>query len=558
MNAIKPRYDYLLIALLGLALFVPGLGRAHLFDWDEINFAECAREMLASSNWLRVQIDYRPFWEKPPLFIWLQALSMAAFGVNEFAARLPNALVGVATLLALYHAGRRLLDRRMGWAWVGLYVASWLPHFYFKSGIIDPLFNLLIFLALYQLYVSSFVRRRAMSAGLAGIFLGLAVLTKGPVALLIAGLVIVAFVVWNRGPGGIAWKHVALALVVCLLTASSWFLVELALHGPALVMDFIVYQVRLFRTEDAGHGGPFFYHWIVLLAGCFPASVLLFQRTPQGADEPAALRLFTRWMWVLFWVVLILFSIVKTKIVHYSSLCYFPLTYLAALQAWRMMQRGVRLQKVAFVLLLFVGLSMAFAIAALPVVGVHKDALLPYLNDPFAAANLAAGVHWNYAMALPGVALMIAIVAAAIALRKGRPARGWLLLGVAQVVAIQVAVLLFVPRIEGYSQRAAIDYFKSLRGQMAEVYPLGYKSYAHLFYAQKPPGMSAASDGGPDWYLYQPTQRPVYFIAKVPDTARWAAMPQLRKIGEANGFVFFKKLELAPAKATLPLPTTQR
>lgn len=68
---------------------------------DKINFAEAAREMIVTGHWLRVHIDYAPFWEKPPLFIWLQAIAMSVFGVNEFAARLPNALIGVATLQIL-------------------------------------------------------------------------------------------------------------------------------------------------------------------------------------------------------------------------------------------------------------------------------------------------------------------------------------------------------------------------------------------------------------------------------------------------------------------------
>ena len=78
-----------LIVVIGVAFFLP-LQTIHLFDWDEINFAEAAREMLITGDYFRIVIDYQPFWEKPPLFIWLQAGSMSLFGVNEFAARLPN------------------------------------------------------------------------------------------------------------------------------------------------------------------------------------------------------------------------------------------------------------------------------------------------------------------------------------------------------------------------------------------------------------------------------------------------------------------------------------
>ena len=57
----------LLVSLFaGLLLFIPFLGGVHLFDWDEINFAESAREMIASGNYLTIQINYIPFWENPP------------------------------------------------------------------------------------------------------------------------------------------------------------------------------------------------------------------------------------------------------------------------------------------------------------------------------------------------------------------------------------------------------------------------------------------------------------------------------------------------------------
>jgi 4-amino-4-deoxy-L-arabinose transferase-like glycosyltransferase len=59
---------------------------------DEINFAESAREMIVTGDYSKVQINFNPFWEKPPLFIWMQVLSMKIFGINEFAARFPNAV----------------------------------------------------------------------------------------------------------------------------------------------------------------------------------------------------------------------------------------------------------------------------------------------------------------------------------------------------------------------------------------------------------------------------------------------------------------------------------
>ena len=129
-------------------MFIPFLGNAPLFDWDEINFAESAREMLLTGNYLQVQIDFEAFTEKPPFFIWVQALSMHFFGVNEFAARLPNALIGIITMLTLLAIGKRLKDKHFGALWALVYISCFLPQFYFKSALIDPLFNLFIFVKL--------------------------------------------------------------------------------------------------------------------------------------------------------------------------------------------------------------------------------------------------------------------------------------------------------------------------------------------------------------------------------------------------------------------------
>ncbi len=119
----------LLLVVIGVLLFVPFLGNVHLFDWDEINFAESAREMLLTGNYRMVQINFQPFYEKPPLFIWLQALSMNYFGVSEFAARLPNAICGIATMLVVFNVGRYVFSSQLGVLWALLFACSFLPQF---------------------------------------------------------------------------------------------------------------------------------------------------------------------------------------------------------------------------------------------------------------------------------------------------------------------------------------------------------------------------------------------------------------------------------------------
>ncbi len=538
---------YLIIICAAALLFIPFLGGAHLFDWDEINFAECAREMIVSGDYFRPMIDFKPFWEKPPVFIWMQVLSMKVFGINEFAARFPNAMIGIATLCSFFAIGKRLVSEKFAWVWVILYTASWLPHFYFKSGIIDPSFNLFIYLAIYFAFNVSHTTKKLLCAVLSGIFVGLAVLTKGPVAIAVCLLTLLVFCIVRKTLLPFAPKYFIALLLSGIATTMLWFGAEIMAHGWWFVNEFITYQIRLFKTEDAGHGGPFIYHFIVLLLGCFPASIFLFtyikKSAPLFQDDKlkTSAKNFRTWNWILFWVVLLLFSIVKTKIVHYSSLCYFPLSYLAALPVYQLINRKLDLTGWQKVLLLGIGAVVAIAITLLPWVGLHKELLIPLIDDPFAVGNLQADVPWSYWEMSFGIIYLIALVAVYFLIREKFYLRGLSILACAQVFIIFVTVSHFTPKIEAISQRAAIEYFESFAGEDVYVQVLGYKSYAHLFYTKKK-APTNPNYYNQDWLIAGPVDKPVYFICKIQNAASTLEQhPTLMKIGEKNGFVFLKR-----------------
>src|SRR6185312_1630589 len=142
-----------IIILSGIFFFIPFLGRVHLFDWDEINFAESAREMIVTGKYHRVQINFQPFWEKPPLFFWLQVASMKLFGINEFAARFPNAICGIVTLVTFFLIGKKFKSPRFGFIWAMSSLGSFRTHSYFQSRIIDTVFHYFILLTLLFRYI---------------------------------------------------------------------------------------------------------------------------------------------------------------------------------------------------------------------------------------------------------------------------------------------------------------------------------------------------------------------------------------------------------------------
>lgn len=540
LNKLQP---YIIIILVSGLLFFPFLGGAPLFDWDEANFAEAAREMIVTGDYMRVHIDFMPFWEKPPIFIWLQAGAMQLFGINEFAARFPNAVIGIVTLCSLYYIGNKVSKNKLGKWWVGLYIASWLPHFYFKTAIIDPLFNLFIFLAVYQLYAIQYRTKALWHAIGSGIFLGLAVLTKGPAAILIALLTLAVFAVLSKFRTGIHWKYFPVIALSALLTTFTWFGADIVQNGWWFTNEFITYQVRLFSTEDAGHGGPFYYHWIVLLIGCFPAAAFLLQYM-KGQRKVLMLtqeKAFHQLMWALFGVVLILFSIVKTKIVHYSSLCYLPLTFLAAAQLQWWYEKKRSLLPVTKVVFFTTGLLICLAIAALPIAGQYLHIIKPYVQDTFAAANMEAQVTWHTYETIIGLAGAAGILYAWIRMQKDTR-KGFGILVLSQSVVIFITMYLFVPRIEQYSQHAAIDFYRTHNDGTAYVHPLGFKSYAYLFYSAKLPIQdSAYYENRTEYFLDGKADKPVFFVSKNIHEADYLKDPRLEKTGEKNGYVFYKR-----------------
>lgn len=539
------------IAVLAVVLFLPLLGGIPLFDWDEVNFAEIAREMIETGDYLRVSIDYQPFYEKPPMFFWMQAISMHLWGINEFAARFPNAVCGLVTLCCLYLMGRRQHDHRFGLLWVIAYAGSILPHLYFRSGIIDPWFNLFIFLSLYVLYVRADlpVIKRVM---VSGVLLGFALLTKGPVALLIAGLVYVVYVMTKKQRQVVSLRDMVLYALTGLLVFGIWAGVESLRNGPEFIIAFTRYQFDLLIRPGAGHSGFPGYHIVVLLLGCFPASILaISELSGKGKTETDTQRVFLRMMVILFWVVLILFSLVRSKIVHYSSLCYFPITFLATRYVWILLREGKAIGAARQWGIVSLGVLYFIAGTVLVLCGLNPEWLLRTVTlDADTVASLTIDPGWQWGHLLPVVFLMAGSVWFFI-WRHTRKQTAIITLYTSVMVFVITGLMLWTGKIQRYSQGPATAFFTSLRGQDVYVVPWGYKSYAQYWEFRKPFPQHVETDMESSYRRYSDPHylltsdeidRDVYIVTKVSKMAGFeAAYPEAERIGEEGAFVFYRR-----------------
>ena len=575
--------------------------------------------MLALQDWSRVHINYELFWEKPPLFFWLQASSMSLFGVGAFAARFPNAVIGLLNLLLLYVLGQRLQDRRLGFFWALAWFGSLLPHLYAKSGLIDPLFNACMLLGLYGLLEAAwqlegrpgafpprvpFSRDRrpqpypqtrpAGTAGWrvwfafagAGLALGLAVLAKGPVGILLPGLTVLLYLCLPQGAALRRMPHFWLGLlltgVLMVCTAGAWFLYDWIRNGPWFTESFLAYQWRLLRTEDAGHGGFPGYHPIVLLLGCFPASILALRAMPgvfgwqtQNATDGHGGRRLNAWtlvMVLLLAIVLLVFGLVQSKIVHYSSLAYYPITFLAALLLWQWdARRQANRQNVRSKTGLSIGLGLIAALWCLALVLAFLASRNPaWIGGRIADANTLA--QWKLVDPLPWwtllpVVLVPALTAWAIrSFHRGFARTGACVLFAAGAFLIQCSLWALIRPAEQLAQGPVVQWWSALAGEDVYRYS-AYRSYAPFFYGQPPVppaevldraserareapesglgkhGFYRRSETNREWLLFSDQlDKPVWIVAKAGPQADYiAGIKGMERMDQQGAYVLLRR-----------------
>lgn len=321
-----------LLFLLPFAALLLNLGGVPLFDVDEGAFSEATREMFDRHDFLSTWLNGAPRFDKPILIYWCQALFVWLLGPNEWAFRLPSAIAGAFWCQAVAIFAFELAGRRAAWlactvaaTCVGVQVIG-------RAAIADALLNMLLALALFDAW-------RHLESGRRGpllrsyLWIGLGVLTKGPVALLVPAATTFLFCLscgrwrdWLRAsfdPAG--W-------LILLTVTVPWYATALAIHGQAFIEGFILkHNVQRFSGTLEGHSGSLGYYLYVIPLLLLPwLSWLLASLRSLPADWRRQERRFL-WLWCGF--VMVFFSLSGTKLPHYALYGCTPLFLLIALHA---------------------------------------------------------------------------------------------------------------------------------------------------------------------------------------------------------------------------------
>ncbi len=292
-----------------------------LWDVDEPNNAVCAREMLEAGNWWVPVFNGDLRFDKPILLYWLMMPAFSLFGVNEFAARLPSALSMTALTFIIFHFGSRLVSARAG-AYAALIFATTLHIVVIgRAATPDPVFMLCICFAMLALFCVYWERPdspRLLYA--AYVAIGFGVLAKGPVAVLMPGLVFLSFLLLAGKWRDIMWFRPLRGLLIILAVALPWYIAVGVLTDGAWLEGFILHHnIDRFSEPLQGHRGFPGLYLLSLFLGAFPWSGLLLSALIFGAWRLTELRTEPLRLFLLCWIgaFVLFFSIARTQLPNY-------------------------------------------------------------------------------------------------------------------------------------------------------------------------------------------------------------------------------------------------
>lgn len=374
-------------AVLVLVVLFWRLGASSFWDPDEAHYAQATRELLATGDWLAPFYNERPFFDKPILFYWLQAVPMSLAPRSEAAARLAPAVSGVLLVGVTAWLGIELFGLSVGMMAALLLATNAGLFALARYAILDLPFTLFLFGGVAAVTVAMQQRRMRLQY-LGYVLIGLANATKGPVALALCGLAFMlaasVSVAARRQLLALRWVQGACIAVACGLPWPAYMLWR---FGREFVEGYILNEnIRLFATPMyAGQPGWSFYLVIVLL-GMLPWSGLIVARgidllTTRRPDAAVDVVDVLLWSWVA--AIVGFFSVSHFKLDHYvfpasPALCIIAArTFQAQSVRSRVSTWGVRLigptlivagVAVTYAALVFLDLDRGFLIVPLTLV----------------------------------------------------------------------------------------------------------------------------------------------------------------------------------------------
>jgi 4-amino-4-deoxy-L-arabinose transferase-like glycosyltransferase len=454
----EPRHAWPILLIFGVALYLVNLGGYPLYTKGEPREAVTVFDIVHGGGVILPQRAGVEIPSKPLLMHWLAALvSLVTGGVNEFSVRLPSAGLAIAGIIVCYFYVRRLFDDVTALI-AALILATTFQYLQAATGArVDMTLTFFMEVAFFEfIFMAEGLTRRRM---LLYVAIALAVLTKGPIGLILPGMVALIWIALEKRWNVLLRMSLVRGAIVVLVLAGGWYVAALIEGGPDFFRKQILAEnlLRFAGGSDfhEGHIHPFYYMELALFAGFMPWTFLLPIVGVQAARAPLAVDPRLKYLFLWFATVLIFYNLPQSKRGVYL-LCLYPgfATLLAIYLRQAIVQPAPARTVVGWIArlsgfaMLLLGSAALVALAML-VAWPHAFADLLQAANVRASAfapSLAstAGRHWILSLAMP-----LAVVVLGVRLIVSRPLIERMIFAIAAaMVFIAVAVnVVVVPSI---------------------------------------------------------------------------------------------------------------
>lgn len=334
MNFYEQKWFPYLFILVGLVVHFMGIEAYSIYILDEAKNAAAAMEMYQNQEWIMPTFNGFPRYDKPPLHYYLFIIGYEIFGINAIGARFFSAMAGFTCFVIVYFYSKKLFGSKSAF-YAGLALLSsihWQVQFHL--AVPDPFLITFLFLTLisYERYVSTLFKTKYYLYA-AALFLALATLSKGPVAIVLIGLTVFFYMLLDKRPIRFHIKQVVnfkALLIYCIISLPWYVLISIQTKGVWLKEFIFHHNLNRFSSAMEGHGGGVWLTFIFVIVGFMPGILLVkpaIAKVFKSRKPPVLIVLAS-----IFSTVTVLFFMVSgTKLPNYTAPIY---PFLALLVGW--------------------------------------------------------------------------------------------------------------------------------------------------------------------------------------------------------------------------------
>lgn len=374
-------------------------------DPVESNYALTAKEMLQNGSFISPMIFGHSWYDKPPLTYWFLMLSFKIFGFTNFAARLPAALTATASVVAIYYSAKVLLKNSRMALWSALALGTTFEFWYISHAVVTDGYLFLASIGIFTWSYLAFTEQKKSYMRYAYMASAVAVLAKGPVGIVLPGMVLILFLLLRRKKSDLAILFDPLGILLFALIAFPWYIAMTAIHGKAFLEGFLgLHNVTRATISEHPEQNVWWYYFALTPLALLPWIGLTIYEGAQSIKNNA-LRQF-QWLW--FGTVFLFYTLVATKYITYTFIGFIPLALMNGQGMVRLLESN-RSRKAKLLITAGPGVFFAFILTIGAYFEPHMSPLLMALVTMMGIAMVVTTLKLER-YCIPATALSLALL----------------------------------------------------------------------------------------------------------------------------------------------------